>query len=120
MSEKYTAQGQVLAIWDTKQVSDKFRVREFAIEIPGERGAQYNQQVKFQATQDRCERLDDIKVGDTVDVSFNLRGREYTRKQTGEVDYFTSLDAWRVEMVVATQPSDMGTNSDVGGDDIPF
>lgn len=75
------------------QVSDKFSKREFVIT---DATSQYPQDILFQSVQDKCSILDAFKVGDTVQVSFNLRGREWTSPQ-GEVKYFNTLDAWRIE-----------------------
>jgi single-strand DNA-binding protein len=37
-----------------------------------------------------------FKVGNEIEVSFNLRGREWT-SPAGEVKYFNTLEAWRLE-----------------------
>jgi hypothetical protein len=50
----------------------------------------------FQLTKDRCEQLDGYTVGDELHVEFNLRGREW-HSPSGEVKYFNTLEAWRVE-----------------------
>ena len=47
--------------------------------------------------------LDGMTEGETVEVSFNLRGREWTSPQ-GEVKYFNTLDAWRVEKMGQGMP----------------
>lgn len=75
------------------QVSEKFKKREFVIT---ENSSQYPQFLQFQLTQDRCSLLDNYKVGDELKVFFNLRGREWKNPQ-GEVKYFNSLEAWRLE-----------------------
>ena len=41
--------------------------------------------------------LDQFNVDDTIQVSFNLRGRKW--EKDGQVSYFTNLEAWRVEKV---------------------
>src|SRR5687768_15161477 len=76
-----------------QQVSEKFKKREFVIT---ENSSQYPQHISFQLTQDKCSLLDSYKVGDTMKVFFNLRGREWTNPQ-GEVKYFNSLEAWKIE-----------------------
>jgi len=76
----------------TQVVSEKFSKRELVIETTD----QYPQQVMFQLTQDKCNLLDAFKVGNQVEVSFNLRGREWTNPQ-GETKYFNTLEAWRLE-----------------------
>ena len=87
---------------DTQQVSDKFSKRDFVIK---DTASIYPQDLLFQLSQDKCSLLDSYQVGQHIEVSFNLRGREWT-SPTGEVKYFNTLDAWRIEMVgsVAPQP----------------
>ena len=75
--------------------------------------------------------LDGINEGEQVEVSFNLRGREWTSPQ-GEVRYFNTLDAWRIEKVgqgmPQSGPSDMNLDAapttasteSADDDDLPF
>jgi hypothetical protein len=49
-------------------------------------------------TQDKCDLLNNYTVGDTVKVSINLRGREWTNPQ-GETKYFNSIQGWRIEKI---------------------
>jgi len=85
--------GKLRAIFDTKQVSERFTKREFVLELTD---GKYPQSVLFQLTGDRCGVLDQFQVGDEVRVEFNLRGLEWKSPQ-GEVKYFNSLDVWRIE-----------------------
>jgi hypothetical protein len=76
----------------TQVISEKFSKREFVIETSD----QYPQLIMFQLTQDKCNLLDGFGVGNKLEVSFNLRGREWT-SPAGEVKYFNTLEAWRLE-----------------------
>ena len=58
----------------------------------------YPQDIMFQLTQDKCSLIDGFNTQDQIEVSFNLRGREWTSPQ-GEVRYFNTLEAWRIEKV---------------------
>ena len=95
--------GTVKVLNPTVQVSEKFAKREFVIT---ETSSMYPQDISFQATQDKCSMLDAIQPNDQVEVSFNLRGREWTSPQ-GEVKYFNSLEAWRIEKVGQGMPQGM-------------
>lgn len=88
------ATGKLHAIFDTKQVSERFSKREFVVAMAD--NPKYPQVVLFQLTGDRCSQLDDLAVGDEVRIEFSLRGREW-RSPQGEVKYFNTLDVWRVE-----------------------
>jgi len=86
--------GKIHAIFDAQQVTERFRKREFVLELAD--NSRYPQYVSFQLTGDRVEGIDGFSVGDTVRVDFSLRGREWTSPQ-GQVKYFNSLDVWTVE-----------------------
>jgi len=83
--------GKVIRIFAKQQVSEKFAKREFVIATEDK----YPQQIIMQATQERCELLDNIAVGEEVQVFFNIRGRSWTNPQ-GEEKFFVSLDAWKI------------------------
>jgi len=74
-------------------ISDKFRKREFVLT---DASGMYPQDIVFQLTQDKTSLADGIAANDQVEVSFSLRGREWTSPQ-GEVKYFNTLEAWRIE-----------------------
>lgn len=125
------ASGKVYAVFETKQISERFRKREFVVELAD--NPKYPQLVLFQATGDRCEQLDEIQDGDEVNVEFSLRGREW-RSPKGEVKYFNTLDVWKIERVGAARsaPQSRSTTTSKPGadrsdapppivdDDIPF
>jgi hypothetical protein len=93
----YKLAGTVKVVNPTVQVSEKFSKREFVV---SDTSGMYPQDILFQLTQDKCTLLDGVHVNDQIEVSFNLRGREWTNPQ-GEVKYFNSLDAWRIDKVGA-------------------
>jgi len=94
----FDVEGKLYKKFETSQVTDTFRKREFVIEM--EDGA-YPQIIKFQLTQNNCDKLDAYNEGDQIKVTFSLRGREYTKE--GRTSYFTNLDAWRIENAGAAQ-----------------
>lgn len=89
--------GTVKVINPTVQVSDKFSKREFVVT---DSSSMYPQDISFQLTQDKCALLDGIQTNEQIEVSFNIRGREWTSPQ-GEVKYFNSLEAWRIDKMGA-------------------
>jgi len=96
--------GKLHAIHEAKQVTERFRKREFVLELS--ENTRYPQYVQFQLTGDRCERIDDFEIGDELQVEFRLGGREW-KSPSGEVKYFNSLDVWNIERASgATSPSD--------------
>lgn len=86
--------GTIKAINDTMVVSDKFQKRDFVVTTDD----QYPQHILIQMTQDKCDVLNGYNVGDSVDVSINIRGREWT-SPSGEVKYFNTIEGWRINKV---------------------
>lgn len=126
----FELEGRLYKKFDTEQITDTFKKREFVVEI--EDGA-YTQLIKLQMTQNNCEKLEPFNEDDQVKVTFSLRGREYTKE--GRTTYFTNLDAWRIEKVgaanntpppaaAATVDNFPTTNDEPGNagvdDDLPF
>ena len=94
--------GTIKVKYDTKNVSDKFRKREFVLTI--DEKSSFPQTILMQLTQDKCALLDGFKEGETVTVSFNLKGREWKSPQ-GEIKFFNSIDAWRIERAGMEAPA---------------
>jgi single-strand DNA-binding protein len=88
----YDVTGRLHEIFDEQQVSEKFRKREFVLEV---QDGQYPEHIKFQMVQDKTSLIDPFKMGDEVKVTFNLRGRGFNKN--GQMIYFTNLEAWRIE-----------------------
>lgn len=122
--------GIVKVIKDEEVISDKFKKREFVLT---DASSMYPQDISFQLTQDKCSLADGFKQNDQIEVSFNIRGREWTSPQ-GEVKYFNTLEAWRIEKMGAGAPAstpspmEMSSNAatvdnlsnDSAEDDLPF
>ncbi len=123
----FTISGIVKVKRDTQQISDKFQKREFVVT---DASGNYPQDILFQLTQDRTSLLDDINENDVVNVTFNIRGREWTSPK-GEVKYFNSLDVWKIEKsqgggtptppdIEPAKSDDAETLVEEGDDDLPF
>ena len=106
----------------TMNVTEKFSKREFVVTVPDEK---YPQVVQFQLVNDRTSLLDGFKNGDNIEVSFSLRGREWTNPTSGEVRVFNTLDAFRVERVgsspaPAPKAAPATQTATADEDDLPF
>ncbi len=88
----YPVTGRLHEIFEEQQVSEKFRKREFVLEVQD--GA-YPEHIKFQLVQDKTILTDSFRIGDEVKVTFNLRGRGFNKN--GQMLYFTNLEAWKIE-----------------------
>jgi hypothetical protein len=109
MSES-TIKGAIKLINPIKVISDKFSVREFVVTTPD---AKYPQDILFQTINDKMDVLESLGVGQQVEVSYNVRGREFNGR------YYNTLDAWKVE-VIGSKPSQPSTQPIELDDDLPF
>lgn len=107
--------GKIYKIFDEQQVSDTFKKRQFVIDYS--ENQTYREYIIFDFVQDKCDILDAFKVGDDVEVFFNIRGREW-QSSDGNVKYFNTLQAWRMTKINADidSPSKNSTEED----DLPF
>ena len=113
--------GEVVFITPTTSVSDKFKKREVTLKSQDE----YPQYVTFQLTQDKCDLANNLKAGDAVEVSYNLRGRKW-EAQDGTIKYFNSIEAWTMSLSSLTENSAVDklrktfNTTDESIDDLPF
>lgn len=85
--------GKIKMLGETQTFgSQGFRKRELVVTTE----EQYPQHIMIEFTQDKCDLLNNYKVGEAVKVSINLRGREWVNPQ-GETKYFNSIQGWRIE-----------------------
>tara|TARA_R100000655_G_scaffold57326_1_gene95651 strand:- start:4304 stop:4660 length:357 start_codon:yes stop_codon:yes gene_type:complete len=118
MARNLTASGHLHTVLPTKVISDSFRVREFVLER--DQSGKYPQLVLFQATNDACEKLDELHVGDEIEVEFDLRGRQWTNRD-GDIKFFNSLKVWRWDVLKRdAPPAPAPAPSPAVDDDIPF
>ena len=106
----FQVDGKLHKVFNTEQKTEKFRAREFVIEITD---GNYPEMIKFQLTQDKCEMIDDYNEGDQITVHFNLRGREWNDR------FFTNLDAWRLEGAGKSQAAPAAPAGAVSDNDYP-
>jgi len=88
--------GKLVEIYPTNQISEKFKKREFVLELTDPvNGINYTNFAKMQLVQNKCEIMDRYHVGSNVKVNFNIKGTRY--EKDGKVTYHTSLDVWKIE-----------------------
>ena len=115
---KLSLEGSIVKMFDTQVFESGFKKKEFVIETIGD----YPQMIKFEVVKDKCDNLEQYnKVGDFVNVSFNIRGNEYKEK------YYVSLSAWKIEKIKTDNHLQTEqVEATVGGvldkveDDLPF
>ena len=87
-------QGTVKKITEVQTFASGFQKREMVLTTE----EQYPQPINIEFLQEKGDLLNQLKEGDKVKVSINIRGREWTSPQ-GEVKYFNSITGWKIEKV---------------------
>ena len=91
-------QGRIKQVFATETVGQNgFEKRDLVITTE----EQYPQTIIIQFTQQRCDLLDSLQVGQNVKVYINIRGREWTNPQ-GETKYFNTIEGWKIEVIQTT------------------
>jgi single-strand DNA-binding protein len=85
---EHKLKGKLILKSEPRQISEKFRVMDFVIETQYEK---YHQKIQLQILNDRIAEMDKYSLGEELEVSFDIRGREYNGK------YYNSLNAYKVE-----------------------
>ncbi len=94
--------GKIKRITDTQTFgSNGFRKREVVI-VTDE---QYPQFLNIEFVQDKTDLLNQFAEGDEVEISINLRGREWISPQ-GETKYFNSIQGWRISKITQEMPQE--------------
>lgn len=135
-----TIKGRMVYIYPTQQITSKsgntFQKRDFVFAVQrfdpdtGEVSVDKDNTPMLSVTGDRCALLDRIKAGDSITVTYSLRGRRYHRDDGKEaiindIDVRAiRLDAIRpesVEQPAAASPSATAQPEQQGSvDDLPF
>lgn len=118
-------QGKIKMIDTTKEVgSSGFKKRDVVVTTD----EQYPQHILIQFVQDKCDSLNNFKVGESVVIGINLRGREWTNPQ-GETVYFNTIHGWKINKADTSKqsPAPMPAQNfaptqvpDDAPDDLPF
>jgi hypothetical protein len=83
--------GKVHLIEDTKTYGQKgFRKRLLVLE---QNDGQFPNFIPVDFLRDSCDTLDDLSVGDEVEVSYQLSGRRWQKDPNAEVKFFLNAEA---------------------------
>lgn len=95
--------GVIHLIEDTKTYGQKgFRKRLVVLEQ--EKGS-FTNYIPVEFIKDSCDTVDDLNVGDEIEVTYRLSGRRWQRDASSEAKYFLSAEAMSFRLL-----SNDGTN----------
>lgn len=85
--------GKIKMIDVTKEVGTSgFKKRDVVVTTD----EQYPQDILVQFVQDKCDVLNGFKVGESVTIGINLRGREWMNPKA-ELVYFNTIQGWNIK-----------------------
>ena len=91
-------QGRIKQIFPSQIIGQNgFEKRDLVITTE----EQYPQTIIIQFTQQRCDLLNNLQVGQNVKVYINIKGREW-RSPYGEIKYFNTIEGWKIEVIQTT------------------
>ena len=120
-----TVVGKVHLIEETKTYGQKgFRKRLVVLEQDKGRFTNF---LPLEFIQDACETVDDLSVGDEVEVWYRLTGRKWQRDPQSEVKFFLSAEATRFmiregggDSSASSADAASATESEIDDEDVPF
>ena len=108
--------GKIHNVGALRVVSEKFKSKDVVILTEDK----YPQFITVQFTQDKTELLTENNIGEQVEISINLRGREW-KSPTGEIKYFNTIEGWKINaMETAPILKETPIMVDDSNDDLPF
>ena len=100
------ATGIIYKINEVQQISEKFKKRDFVLEIKNNEA--YVQKVMFTLILDKVDAINSCSVGDRVEVNFDLQGKEWTSPD-GTVRFFNTLS---VSEIIKSTPEANASNTE--------
>lgn len=127
MSEASIVRGVVHLIEETKTYGQKgFRKRLVVLEKDNGR---FTNHIPIDFLRDACDTVDEMKVGDEVEISYQLSGRKWQRDANSEVKFFLSAEAFSFKVLSGGEASSSAKDPAAANDaftesydegDIPF
>lgn len=117
-----TVTGKIKLIKDTQVFDSGFQKRELVVT---DESGQYPQHILLEMTKENCDKLSGFKVGEEVEVSYFLNGREWKSPKDGSIKYFNSLVAWKIDYAGKHADAIQGQKQEAyiaqeENDDLPF
>ncbi len=107
-----TVIGKVEVIEETKTYGQKgFRKRLVVLTQDNGRFTNY---IPVEFIQDGCDTVDQLSVGDEVEVTYRLSGRRWQRDAGSDVKYFLSAEALDYRILSSDSPTDPSDDIPVG------
>ena len=121
-----TAKGMIHLIEETKTYGQKgFRKRLVVLEQT--KGSGFTNYIPVEFLKDACDSVDELHLGDEIEVSYRLSGRRWQRDESSEPKYFLSAEAMSFRVLNGGGSGQSGAGPDIDSvlaeaadDDVPF
>ncbi|MDB4366018.1 DUF3127 domain-containing protein [Pirellulales bacterium] len=118
--------GTIHLIEETKTFGQKgFRKRLVVLEQ--NKGSGFTNYIPVEFLKDACDSVDDLHLGDEIEVSYRLSGRKWQRDESSDPKYFLSAEAMSFRIITGNSSDSSGATPDIDNvlaeaadDDIPF
>lgn len=95
MSEITKIKGTVYKVSQEEVKSEKFKKREVILEVVK---GEYKDYLTIQFSNAKCDLLNNVRQGDMISVSINLKGRLWAGND-GIEKCFNTIEGWQIEAV---------------------
>jgi len=122
-----TVRGVVHLIEETKTFGQKgFRKRLVVLE---QAKGTFTNYIPVEFVKDGCDAVDDLGMGDEIEVSYRLSGRRWQRDESSEAKYFLTAEGLSFRKLSDSSGDDSGPRggidpndafAEAGDDDVPF
>lgn len=121
-----SVKGTIHLIEETKTFGQKgFRKRLVVLEQ--NKGSGFTNYIPVEFLKDACDSVDDLHLGDEIEVSYRLSGRRWQRDESSDPKYFLSAEAMSFRVITGNSSDSSGATPDIDNvlaeaadDDVPF
>ena len=118
--------GTIHLIEETKTYGQKgFRKRLVVLEQ--NKGSGFTNYIPVEFLKDACDSVDDLHLGDEIEVSYRLSGRRWQRDESSDPKYFLSAEAMSFKVITGNSSDSSGAEPNIDNvlaeaadDDVPF
>ena len=109
--ELFEIKGKLVKVSNPIKISEKFSYRQFVVELD----RQWNKEIMFQLNNDNMGLIDNVDIGDLIEVQFDVNCKQYNDKNN-QARWFTNLIC--KELSISYQDMDEDNNNNNNNNDI--
>ncbi len=98
--------------FDVRTYGNDFKVQTIIVDAED---SKYETDIPVDFKQDSIDLLSTLKVGDVVNIFYNLQGKHWKDDK-----YFMNLSAWKVEVLESSPEVEVVETQEEVNDDLPF